>query len=49
MVRRRGRRARDRGTRKSLFDLRRTAAVQNLETIDRRLTADESATKRKAA
>jgi hypothetical protein len=49
IVRRQGRRARYRGTRKNLFDLRRTAAVQNLETIDRRLTADESTTKRKAA
>ena len=47
--RRQGRRARYRGTRKNLFDLRRTAAVQNLETIDRRLTAAESATYRKAA
>jgi len=47
--RRQGRRARYRGTRKNLFDLRRTAAVQNLETIDRRLTADESATYRRAA
>jgi hypothetical protein len=49
IVRRQGRRARYRGTRKNLFDLRRTAAVQNLETIDRRRTADESTTKRKAA
>jgi hypothetical protein len=47
--RRQGRRARYRGTRKNLFDLRRTAAVQNLETIDRRLTAAETATKRRAA
>ncbi|MFH2015075.1 MAG: IS1182 family transposase [Pseudomonadota bacterium] len=47
--RRQGRRARYRGTRKNLFDLRRTAAVQNLETIDRRLTQAESATYRKAA
>lgn len=47
--RRQGRRARYCGTRKNLFDLRRTAAVQNLETIDRRLTVDESATKRRAA
>lgn len=47
--RRQGRRARYRGTRKNLFDLRRTAAVQNLETIDRRLTAAEGATKRRAA
>jgi len=47
--RRQGRRARYRGTRKNLFDLRRTAAVQNLETIDRRLTTAEGATYRKAA
>lgn len=49
IARRQGRRARYRGTRKNLFDLRRTATVQNLETIDRRLTAAESTTKRKAA
>ena len=49
LVRRQGRRARYCGTRKNLFDLRRTAAVQNLEAIDRRLRADESTTKRKAA
>lgn len=47
--RRQGRRARYRGTRKNLFDLRRTAAVQNLETIDRRLTTAEVSTKRKTA
>ena len=47
--RRQGRRARYRGTRKNLFDLRRTAAVQNLETIDRRLAAVENATMRRAA
>ena len=47
--RRQGRRARYRGTRKNLFDLRRAAAVQNLETIDRRLTAAENAKKRRAA
>ena len=47
--RRQGRRARYRGTRKNLFDLRRTAAVQNLETVDRRLTAAGSATTRRAA
>jgi hypothetical protein len=35
--RRQGRRARYRGTRKNVFDVRRAAAVQNLETIDRRL------------
>lgn len=32
---RQGRRARYRGTRKNLFDLRRTATIQNLETIQR--------------
>lgn len=37
--RRQGRRARYCGTRKNLFDVRRAAAVQNLETIDRRLAA----------
>jgi hypothetical protein len=47
--RRQGRRARYRGTRKNLFDLRRAAAVQNLETIDRRLTAANSSMMRKAA
>lgn len=46
--RRQGRRARYRGTRKNLFDLRRTAAVQNLETIDRRRTIAETATLRRA-
>lgn len=35
--RRQGPRARYKGTRKNLFDIRRAAAVQNLETIDRRL------------
>ena len=38
LSRRQGRRARYRGTRKNLFDLRRTAAVQNLEVIERRLS-----------
>jgi hypothetical protein len=47
--RRQGRRARYRGTRKNLFDLRRTAAVKNLETIDRRLTAADTVTMRRAA
>lgn len=47
--RRQGRRARYRGTRKNLFDLRRTAAVQNLETVDRRLAATENAMERRAA
>lgn len=47
--RRQGRRARFRGTRKNLFDLRRTSAVQNLETIDRRLTARGDANYRMAS
>jgi hypothetical protein len=47
--RRQGRRARYRGTRKNLFDLRRTAAVQNLETLDRRLAAVKCTTIRRAA
>lgn len=49
IARRQGRRARYRGTRKNLFDLRRAAAVQNLETIDRRITAAESKAPRKAS
>ena len=36
LVRRQGRRARYRGGRKNLFDLRRAAAIQNLETIQRK-------------
>ncbi|HET9775878.1 MAG TPA: IS1182 family transposase [Gemmatimonadaceae bacterium] len=47
--RRQSRRARYRGTRKNLFDLRRTAAVQNLEAIDRRLAGATSANLRRAA
>lgn len=39
--RRQGRRARFHGTRKNLFDVRRAAAVQNLENIHRRLEAPE--------
>jgi hypothetical protein len=39
LSRRQGRRARYRGTRKNLFDVRRAAAVQNLETIDLRMAA----------
>jgi hypothetical protein len=38
--RRQGPRARYRGTRKNLFDLRRAAAVQNLEVVDRCLNPD---------
>jgi Transposase DDE domain/Transposase domain (DUF772) len=38
--RRQGPRARYRGTRKNLFDVRRAAAIQNLEVLDRRLTPD---------
>jgi hypothetical protein len=37
--RRQGRRARYRGTRKNLFDVRRAAAVLNLEVLDRRIVA----------
>jgi hypothetical protein len=37
--RRQGRHARYRGTRKNLFDVRRAAAVLNLEAIDRRIVA----------
>jgi hypothetical protein len=40
LSRRQGRRARYRGTRKNLFDVRRAAAVQNLETIDLRRLRD---------
>lgn len=39
LTRRQGRRARYRGTRKNLFDVRRAATVQNLEVIDRRMAA----------
>lgn len=42
--RRQGRRARYRGVRKNLFDVRRTAAVQNLEVIHRRVVAATTAT-----
>jgi hypothetical protein len=47
--RRQGRRARYNGTRKNVFDVRRTAAVQNLETIDRRLSAQADAEYRRVA
>jgi len=49
VTRRQGRRARYRGTRKNLFDLRRVSAVQNLETVDRRLSMQEAATHQRAA
>lgn len=39
--RRQGKRARYRGVRKNLFDVRRAASIQNLETIQRRLGATE--------
>jgi hypothetical protein len=39
LCRRQGPRARYRGTRKNLFDVRRAATVQNLEVIDRRMAA----------
>jgi hypothetical protein len=40
--RRQGRRARYRGVRKNLFDVRRTAAVQNLEAVHRRVIANDN-------
>jgi len=40
--RRQGRRARYRGARKNLFDVRRNAAVQNLETVHRRVIANDN-------
>jgi hypothetical protein len=40
--RRQGRRARYRGVRKNLFDVRRAAAVQNLETVHRRVIANDN-------
>lgn len=46
--RRQGRRARYRGLRKNLFDIRRTAAVQNLETVHRRLGVAEVGVRRAA-
>ncbi len=45
---RKGPKARYRGIRKNLFDLRRAAAIQNVETIHRRILAKE-ATKREMA
>jgi hypothetical protein len=39
LVRRQGRRARYRGVRKNLFDLRRAAAIQNLECIQRKVAS----------
>jgi hypothetical protein len=42
LSRRQGRRARYRGVRKNLFDVRRTAAVQNLEILHRRLSANDN-------
>ena len=43
LIRRQGRRARYRGVVKNTFDVRRAAAVQNLETIQRRLSDNEIA------
>jgi hypothetical protein len=37
LVRRQGRRARYRGVRRNLFDLRRASAIQNLEAIERKM------------
>jgi hypothetical protein len=45
---RQGRRARYRGTRKNLFDVRRAAAIQNLETIHRRVSRAAAAKERAA-
>jgi hypothetical protein len=42
LSRRQGRRARYRGLRNNLFDVRRTAAVQNLEIVHRRLSANDN-------
>jgi hypothetical protein len=42
LSRRQGRRARYRGVRKNLFDVRRTAAVQNLETVHRRVIVNDN-------
>jgi hypothetical protein len=42
LSRRQGRRARYRGVRNNLFDVRRTAAVQNLEIVHRRLSANDN-------
>lgn len=39
LCRRQGPRARYRGTRKNLFDVRRAATVENLDVIDRRMAA----------
>jgi len=47
--RRQGRRARYRGARKNLFDVRRSAAVQNLETVDRVAAAASANSRKKAA
>jgi hypothetical protein len=44
-----GRRARYRGTRKNLYDVRRAAVIQNLETIQRRLERGETDGLRRAA
>jgi Transposase DDE domain/Transposase domain (DUF772) len=48
IAQRKGRRARYRGARKNLFDLRRASAIQNLETIQRKRAACDSARKRAA-
>jgi hypothetical protein len=42
LSRRQGRRARYHGVRNNLFDVRRTAAVQNLEILHRRLSANDT-------
>lgn len=48
VAQRKGHRARYRGTRKNLYDLRRASAIQNLETIHR-VTAQPKPARRKAA
>src|SRR6266545_4616838 len=48
IAQRKGRRARYRGARKNLYDLRRASAIQNLETIQRKEAAWEAARKEAA-
>lgn len=49
LARRQGKRARYRGTRSNVFDVRRAAAIQNLETTHRQLNLRAGATLRNAA
>lgn len=48
LSRRQGRRARYRGTRKNLLDVRRTAVIQNLETVQRQLEPAAACTRKVA-